>query len=180
MKFQVYPKMFLQRCSTPYIANSLRSRKEQLYIYTSSNNNGYRIGTGIFSYQFCCSLRFNNSLFHSNLSVSEKCALHQLASVLYLIETKQELFRDKNVYFYTNLPKPTSEINNSLHIFHTLLLKKQKLNCSLSFVESKEYHLHYAKSAAQVAIQSQSLHGSSIYITLHNHHKLSVTSLYYE
>jgi hypothetical protein len=165
----------------PLNVNSLRPRKEQLYIYTCCNDKHInKIGTGIFSFQFRYSLRFNNSIFSSSCSLSEKYALHQLASILYLLEKKQEFFRNKDVYFYTNLPKPPSPRDIDNTFLYTLLLNKQKLNCSLSFVNANENQLTCAKSAAQFAIQSHFLHGQSSYITLHNHHTLSVTSLKYE
>lgn len=159
------------RCQSTCTSNAVFIHTQQL-----SNNS---TTSGIFSSHFSHSLHFT-TLPVSN-SLQERCSLHQLSSVIFLLQKHPSFFHSKSTTFFTNFTKYQTESINSIPFLNTTTFLSRKLDCSLYFAEASPslYQYQYAIRLSQIGKYSTPPFTYNS-ITLHNGQKHDLLSFLFE
>jgi hypothetical protein len=126
------------------------------------------LGTSILSPKFNYLLHISDTPFRNN------CYLHQLGSIVFLLQQYPTYFSNHNVHVFTNLPKSINYFDDTPDfnpLFVTLFILSNRYNCSFDF--------HYSHQLVNPVLNSQpTLYKRNNYLTLYNGEKFHLSSFF--
>ena len=150
-------------------------------MYMCTNSNDSLTGTGIFANSFHYSLRFQ---MKTDYLRSKYNYLHQLCSIIFVLQQQRKYLHNRSIFIYTNLLKFQDVYSDVFFapFVDTLVYETNSLNSSLCF---KEFPLLFPKFSlvsrlSDIALGKYSSGIYNKYITLYSGRKFYLTSFYVE
>ncbi len=148
-----------------------------IYMYTNSNN--LLTGTGVFARHFHYSLRFQ-----MNKERNKYNYLHQLCSVIYVLQQQRRYLNNRSIFIYTNLSEFQDVYGDVLFspFVDTLVYETKSLNSSLCFKDLSPLYNKYSivSRFSDIALSEYSPGIYNKYITLYSGRKFYLTSFFVE